>query len=104
MAYENLRKEIAKLGETVPHEYQTFDADRKVVINSPLPSLAWYEWATELLGSRGREAEKRALREQLENSEGLDSCGGHLYELIAAVFNGPVECGGVPTPPLQAGL
>jgi hypothetical protein len=90
MAYENLRKEIAKLSEGVPGGYKTFDADGKVVISSDLPALHWFRWAIELLRSPGRQAEKAELRAQLEASTGEDGDHGHLYEVIAAMACGPV--------------
>lgn len=90
MAYENLRREIAKLGENVPGNYQTFDADRKVVVNSLLSALEWQQWAVALLTSRGREAEKADLRSQLDRTQGLDNCGGYLYQVVAVLACGPV--------------
>lgn len=93
MAYEHLRKEIAKLGESVPGGYKTFDRDGNVVIDSQLPAREWYVGATELFRSPGRKAEKAKLLAQMENSEGADNQGGRLYEFVAAVYCGSLEKG-----------
>jgi hypothetical protein len=91
MAYENLRKEIAKLGESVPGAYKTFNSDGQPVIQSDLPALEWFEWATALLRSSGRKAEKAELRAQLAASTGVDGDGGYLYQAVAVMACGPVE-------------
>jgi hypothetical protein len=89
--YENVRKEIAKLADELPKGYTTFDSDGLPVIQSEMGGLDWFGWATELLNSPGRRAEKARLRDQLERSVGADNGGGRLYEVVAAMATGPVE-------------
>jgi len=83
MAYEHLRKEIAKLGESVPGGYETYNSDGQPVIQSAMDGLDWYMWATTVL-REGKPAEKEKLRAQLAASTGADSGGGCVYQLVAA--------------------
>lgn len=76
---------IRILEERAPQGYTTFDIDGRPVIQSAMDGLDWYESAIALLRSRGRDAEKAALRAQLARSRGDDNGGGRLYELIDAL-------------------
>ena len=86
----SLENRIKRLEEETPRGYRTFDADGKPVIQSDLPGLEWFAWATELFRSR-RETAKAELRRQLERSVGPDAGGGHLYELALALAYGPEQ-------------
>src|SRR5258707_14808106 len=87
----NIEGRITELEQSTPRGYGTFDRDGKPVITSDLPAREWLRWATNLFNSRGRTAEKEALRQQLNRSVGTDNCGGRLYELVAALAHGPAE-------------
>jgi hypothetical protein len=86
-----LQRRITDLVARGPRGYGTCDADGQPVIQSELPGLEWFGAANHLLHSPDHEAEKRALRQQLDRSVGNDNCGGRLYELVAALAHGPVE-------------
>jgi hypothetical protein len=86
-----IENRLQALEESTPSGYTTFDTEGKPVIQAHLPALEWMQWATKLLQSRGRDAEKAELRRQLARSTGADAGGGHMYQLVSALCVGPVE-------------
>jgi len=81
----NIEARLRALEEGTPGGYRTFDDDGNVVISSALPAGDWFAAALELLRSKGRRAEKEALRAALERSSGPDNTRGRLYEMVAAL-------------------
>jgi hypothetical protein len=91
MSYSALRKEIAELSARLPKGYKTYDANGAVAVQSELDGLAWFDWAMNLLRTRGREKEKKLLGVQLARSRGDDNGGGRIYELFMAAVLGPSD-------------
>ena len=85
----NIEGRLKTLEDATPNGYRTTDSEGNVVIESKLPALAWFRWATKLFHGRGRRAEKDELRKQLARSVGPDGGGGYLYQIIAAQASGP---------------
>ncbi len=85
----NLEARLKSLEDRTPGAYKTFDAARRIVIESPLPAIRWFESATAVIRRGGPEAEP--LRAQLERSTGADGDKGRLYEVVRAMALGPVE-------------
>ena len=91
---------LAALEDSIPRGYGSFDREGKPVIRSPLTAIKWFGAACDLFRSPGREEDKRVLREQLSASVGRDNGGGHLYEMVNAMFEGH----GIETPALPIEL
>lgn len=81
----NIGGRLKALEEQIPRGYIAYGHDRQPTIQSDLTALQWFEAALELLGSLGREAEKKALRQALPRCVGRDNDGGVLYQLVAAL-------------------
>lgn len=87
----SLESRLRTLEYSTRKGYTTFDPAGRPVIESKLAAMRWFQWATALLTRPGCDEEKRLLREQLARSSGKDGDGGHLYEVIWAMYCGPVE-------------
>jgi hypothetical protein len=94
-----LQRRIAAIVARRPKGYEAYDGEGQPTIQSDLPPLDWVTSAMDLFRSKGRQAEKAALRARLERSEGPDNGGGRLYEIAAAMAAGPVK-----QPPASAPL
>lgn len=80
---------IETLEGSTPRGYTTYDGKGRTVIQSDLPGLEWMRECERLFHSR-REAAKAELSRQLATSVGPDNAGGHLYQLVAAIYCGPL--------------
>jgi hypothetical protein len=87
----NLESRLRTLEDSTGKGYTTVDPAGRPVIDSNLDAMRWFQWATALLARPGCDEEKKLPRDQLARSSGKDGDGGHLYELVEAMYCGPVE-------------